>query len=75
MDYMKLALDIYQLACILLTVPVSSAGCEWALSKFCLLKYELCNVQLAYTMEEHLNGFDDRSWKEHSEWLEVADIL
>jgi len=33
--------EIYQLACILLNVPVSSAGCEQAFSKLCFVKDEL----------------------------------
>ena len=44
--------EIYQLACILLTVPVSSAGCERAFSKLCLVKDELRSTM----GDERLNG-------------------
>ena len=44
--------EIYQLACILLTVPVSTAGCERAFSKLRLVKDELRSTM----GDERLNG-------------------
>jgi len=47
--------EIYQLACILLTVPISSAGCERAFSKLCLVKDELRST-MGDDSDERLNS-------------------
>ena len=44
--------EIYQLACILLTVHVRNAGCERAFGKLCLVKDELHSMM----GDERLNG-------------------
>jgi len=61
---------IYQLACILLTVPVSSAGCERVFSKLCLVKDELRSTMA----DEQLNGLMLMAVEKHSEGLGLADI-
>ena len=44
--------EIYQLTCILVTLPVSGAGCERAFSKLSLVKNELCSTM----GDERLSG-------------------